>query len=82
MLKNPDPLTAGKTGKLAASHLHGFVCAGERICRIMPFFVSRPGLPDPSLYWRILDPHLGSPDCQRRKVNFDNQLEKLEDIIP
>ena len=48
------------------------------LCR----FCQQTGFTDPSLYRRILDLIWEVLTVKDAKVNFDNQLEKLEDIIP
>lgn len=80
MLKNPIHLRLEKLESW--QHLTFAACLCERMYPNYAVFCQQTGFADPSLYRRILDLIWEVLTVKDAKVNFDNQLEKLEDIIP
>ena len=80
MLKNPIHLRLEKLESW--QHLTFTACLCERMYPNYAVFCQQTGFTDPSLYRRILDLIWEVLTVKDAKVNFDNQLEKLEDIIP
>ena len=80
MLKNPIHLRLEKLESW--QHLTFTACLCERMYPNYAVFCQQTGFADPSLYRRILDLIWEILTVKDAKVNFDNQLEKLEDIIP
>lgn len=80
MLQNPIHL---RLAKLASwQHLTFMACLCERMVPNYYAFCQQTEFADPARYRRILDlvwEHLTVKDV---KINFDSQLEKLEELIP
>lgn len=65
---------------MAARHFYGLSC--ERMYPNYAMFCQETEFGDPQLYRRILDLVWETLTVKDAKVNFDNQLEKLEEAIP
>lgn len=80
MLKNPIHLRLEKLE--AWQHLTFMACLCERMYPNYQVFCRETGFTDPMLYRRILDLVWETLTVKDAKVNFDSQLEKLEEAIP
>ncbi len=80
MLQNPIHLRLGEAGKLAACHFMACLC--ERMYPNYAMFCKQTEFGDGLLYRRILDLIWETLTVKDAKVNFDSQLEKLEEAIP
>lgn len=80
MLKNPIHLRLEKLE--AWQHLTFMACLCERMYPNYQVFCRETGFTDPTLYRRILDLVWETLTVKDAKVNFDSQLEKLEEAIP
>ncbi|AUQ23794.1 YjaG family protein [Dickeya zeae] len=80
MLRNPIHL---RLEKLASwQHVTFMACLCERMYPNYHEFCQQTGFGDAQLYRRILDLVWETQVVKDAKVNFDSQLEKLEDAIP
>ncbi|MCA7001289.1 YjaG family protein [Dickeya solani] len=80
MLRNPIHL---RLEKLASwQHVTFMACLCERMYPNYHEFCQQTGFGDAQLYRRILDLVWETLVVKDAKVNFDSQLEKLEDAIP
>lgn len=80
MLRNPIHL---RLEKLASwQHVTFMVCLCERMYPNYHEFCQQTGFGDAQLYRRMLDLVWETLVVKDAKVNFDSQLEKLEDAIP
>ncbi len=76
-----NPISApGEAGKLAACHFYG--CWRTCVSQLRDVLQSKPEFGDGLLYRRITDLITGCLTVKDAKVNFDSQLEKLEEAIP
>ena len=80
MLKNPIHLRLEKLESW--QHLTFMACLCERMYPNYQVFCRETGFTDPTLYRRILDLVWETLTVKDAKVNFDSQLEKLEEAIP
>jgi hypothetical protein len=80
MLRNPIHLRLAKLESW--QHVTFMACLCERMYPNYQVFCSQTGFADPQLYRRILDLVWETLLVKDAKVNFDNQLEKLEEAIP
>lgn len=80
MIENPIHL---RLEKLSQPQLSLFmVCLCERMYPNFAFYCQQTGSGDHKIYKNILDLVWESLIVKNAKINFDNQLEKLEHIIP
>lgn len=80
MLQNPIHL---RTEKLESwQHVTFMACLCERMYPNYAMFCQQTGFADGQLYRRILDLIWETLTVKDAKVNFDSQLEKLEEAIP
>ncbi|MBP2845245.1 YjaG family protein [Dickeya oryzae] len=80
MLRNPIHL---RLEKLASwQHVTFMACLCERMYPNYHEFCQQTGFGDAQLYRRILDLVWETQVVKDARVNFDSQLEKLEDAIP
>lgn len=80
MLRNPIHLRLEKLESW--QHVTFMACLCERMYPNYNEFCRQTGFGDASLYRRILDLVWETLLVKEAKVNFDNQLEKLEDAVP
>ncbi|ATA19646.1 hypothetical protein EDC48_13335 [Gibbsiella quercinecans] len=80
MLRNPIHLRLEKLESW--QHLTFMACLCERMYPNYQVFCLQTGFGDPAVYRRILDLAWETLVVKDAKVNFDSQLEKLEDAIP
>ena len=80
MLKNPIHLRLEKLESW--QHLTFMACLCERMYPNYQVCCRETGFTDPTLYRRILDLVWETLTVKDAKVNFDSQLEKLEEAIP
>ncbi|OAT31448.1 YjaG family protein [Proteus myxofaciens] len=80
MLKNPIHLRLEKLE--GWQHLTFMACLCERMYPNYQAFCRETAFADPMLYRRILDLVWETLTVKDAKVNFDTQLEKLEEAIP
>lgn len=80
MLKNPIHLRLEKLE--GWQHLTFMACLCERMYPNYQTFCRETAFTDPMLYRRILDLVWETLTVKDAKVNFDTQLEKLEEAIP
>lgn len=80
MLRNPIHLRLEKLESW--QHLTFMASLCERMYPNYQHFCTQTGFGDPAVYRRILDLIWETLVVKDAKVNFDSQLEKLEDAIP
>lgn len=80
MLRNPIHKRLEKF--VAWQHLTFMACLCERMYPNYQFFCRQSGFGDGMVYHRILDLVWQALLVKGAKINFDSQLEKLEDVIP
>lgn len=80
MLQNPVHLRLEKLESW--QHVTFMACLCERMYPNYALFCQQTGFADPRLYRRILDLVWETLTIKEAKVNFDSQLEKLEQVIP
>ncbi|WP_130833288.1 YjaG family protein [[Erwinia] mediterraneensis] len=80
MLLNPIHLRLEKLESW--QHVTFMACLCERMYPNYWAFCQQTGFADPQLYRRILDLVWETLTVKDAKINFDSQLEKLEDVIP
>ncbi|AKJ43347.1 YjaG family protein [Pragia fontium] len=80
MLRNPIHLRLEKLSSW--QHYTFMACLCERMYPNYKAFCQTTGFNDPAIYRRILDLVWEALVIKDAKVNFDSQLEKLEDAIP
>lgn len=80
MLKNPIHLRLEKLESW--QHLTFMACLCERMYPNYFMFCRQTGFADSQLYRRVLDLVWEILTVKDAKVNFDSQLEKLEEVIP
>lgn len=80
MIRNPIHLRMEKLGSW--QNYTFMACLCERMYPNYHQFCTKTGFGDPLLYRRILDLVWEALTVQGAKVNFDSQLEKLEEGIP
>ncbi|MCU5771584.1 YjaG family protein [Erwiniaceae bacterium BAC15a-03b] len=80
MLRNPIHLRLEKLESW--QHVTFMACLCERMYPNYWAFCQQTGFGDPQLYRRILDLVWETLVIKDAKVNFDSQLEKLEEAIP
>jgi uncharacterized protein YjaG (DUF416 family) len=80
MLQNPIHLRLEKL--TTWQHVTFMACLCERMYPNYAMFCTQTEFGDPQLYRRILDLVWETLTVKDAKVNFDNQLEKLEEAIP
>lgn len=80
MLRNPIHLRLEKLESW--QHLTFMACLCERMYPNYQMFCLQTEFGDPAVYRRILDLVWETLVVKDAKVNFDSQLEKLEEAIP
>ncbi|RWR02524.1 hypothetical protein ED28_07650 [[Pantoea] beijingensis] len=80
MLRNPIHLRLEKLESW--QHLTFMACLCERMYPNYWAFCQQTGFAEPQIYRRILDLVWETLVVKEAKINFDSQLEKLEEIIP